>query len=576
MESFLAIGYAFSETHFRNRSVILAMRKAMRTRHQMKVIAIGYSACLGVAAFASFCLADNSKTILFVDDEDILYRPGTMKRVVEFKKSSLDPVIVPDKPWEGMIGWTSCYRDPQSGKYQLWYQAYQPRRVEDKSLRCVVCYAESHNGLNWTKPELDLVSYFDHRNTNIVLVGAGGKQGGYGDRYCNSVVVDDLDSDAARRYKMLYYDWHTGADADKGAGTHVAFSPDGIHWTKHSEGSVSKTSYGGKGVQPPFADQEILVEEPQKNGTLKKSWQIPMSMSDAMDVFFDPKRRMFVSYGKMWVPGPDGGMAWKHGMGRIESLDFIHWSKPELVLTTNDRDPPHVEFHTSPVFFYNQQYLSLNQILDRSAGTIDVELMSSRDGLRWDRSFANSWIISRGAPGKFDSGSLLTNGTPIILDDELRFYYGAYRGTAVGGEGLDQQVIGSRDYFSGVGLATTPRDRFVAIGPNPKSPVRGQKKGQPQMINTIGQVTLRPRDLKGVQSISLNADASRGTLRVEILNEEGYRLHGFTKDECMPINQDGLALEACWKARKISDLPAGRYQVRIHLDRAELFAVTFQ
>jgi hypothetical protein len=52
-------------------------------------------------------------------------------------------------------------------------------------------------------------------------------------------------------------------------------------------------------------------------------------------------------------------------------------------------DLPRVEFHTSPVFLYNEQYLSFNQILDRSAGTIDVELMSSRDGLRWDRSFAN-------------------------------------------------------------------------------------------------------------------------------------------------------------------------------------------
>src|SRR6187431_2777902 len=86
------------------------------------------------------------RTILFVDDEDVLYRPGTIKRVVEFKKFSADPVIAPDKPWEGMIGWTSVCRDPQTGKFQMWYQAYQEKRKEDKTLRSVVCYAESADG----------------------------------------------------------------------------------------------------------------------------------------------------------------------------------------------------------------------------------------------------------------------------------------------------------------------------------------------------------------------------------------------------------------------------------------------
>lgn len=428
------------------------------SRSTMKATVRCYAVCLWIAISMSLPAVDLPRTILFIDDEDILYRPGTMKRVVEFEKPSLDPVIPPDKPWEGMIGWTSCYRNPENEKYQLWYQAYQPNRTEDKSLRCVVCYAESRDGIRWIKPDLELFPYYEFGKSNIVLVGAGGKQGGYGDRYCNSVVVDPRDPDASKRYKMLYYDWHVGDDAHKGAGTHVAFSPDGIHWTKLEGGMVSKTSFGAKGVQPRFVDQEILVEVVQKNGSAKRSWQIPISMSDAMDVFFDPQRSAFVAYGKMWTPGPDGGLAWKHGMGRMESRDFIHWSKPELILTTNDRDPPQVEFHTSPVFLYNDQYLSLNQILDRSAGTIDAELMSSRDGIRWDRSFANQWVIPRGESGQFDAGSIITNGTPIVVEDEVRFYYGAYRGTAVGGEGLDRQVVGGKEFFSGVGLASTPRE----------------------------------------------------------------------------------------------------------------------
>jgi hypothetical protein len=263
-------------------------------------------------------------------------------------------------------------------------------------------------------------------------------------------------------------------------------------------------------------------------------------------------------------------------MGRMESKDFIHWSKPQLVLTMNDRDPAQLEFHTSPVFLYRGRYLSLNQILDRGQGTIDAELMSSRDGFHWDRSLAGSWAIPRGPAGQFDAGSIITNGTPVIVENEMLFYYGAYRGTAIGGVGLNSQAVGGKDYFSGIGLATTPRDRLVGLVPNPKTSVKGQKKDQPQLKNHIGQVTLRPLDLTGVKSIFLNANAARGAVRLEILDEDGYRLHGFTKDEAVPLKADELGFEARWQEKRLSDLPPGRYQLRVHLQDAELFAVTLQ
>lgn len=518
--------------------------------------------------------ANLTRTLLFVDDDDVLYRSGTIKQAVVFDKPVTGPVLFPDRPWEGMIGWTSCYRDPKSGLFQLWYQAYQPNRKDDKSLRCVVCYAESQDGLKWIKPEFDLHPFYEYPKTNIVLVGAGGKEGGYGDRYCNSVVFDERDPNPSKRYKMLYYDWRVGDEAKLGAGTHAAFSPDGIHWTKHQGGMVSKTSYGGKGVQPPFADEAVYVEQPSKDGKVKKSWHVPMTMSDAMDVFFDSRRNVFVAYGKMWMHGPDGSLAWKHGMGRIESRDFIRWSEPQFILGTDDRDPPHREFHTSPVFPYNQQYLSLNQLLDRGAGIIETELMSSRDGLRWTRDYRDTRVIRRGEPGAFDAGSIFTNATPITVNDEIRFYYGAYRGTAVGGSGLDRQVIGSDDHFSGIGLATTRRDRFVEVRPNPESPVIGLKRNQPKPSNTIGQVTLRTQSLERVRRITVNGNATGGSIRVELLNEAGFRVPGFSKDDAIPLEENSLAMEAGWKEKRLADLPVGNYLLRIHLERAGLFAVT--
>jgi len=522
---------------------------------------------------ASMSRAAEPRTILFADDEDVLYRPGTIKRVVQLRRHSQDPVIVPDKPWEAMLGWTSVYRDPKTGRHQLWYQAYQERRVEDKVMKNVVCYAESADGITWTKPNLGLFPFYEEKDTNIVLIG---ERGGYGERYCNSVVFDARDPDPNKRYKMAYYDWVPKDGAEGGSGTHVAFSPDGIRWTKHAGGPVSKTPFGGKGTLIPFADEGPYVEEKLKTGVVRRSWRVPLAMSDALDVFYDERLGLFVGYGKMWTPAPDGTLAWKHAMGRIESKDFIRWSKPELVLTVNDRDAAQLEFHTSPVFAYNGMYFSLNQILDRHVGSMDAEFMSSRDGKRWDRSLAGAFAIPRGEPGRFDAGSVITNGTPVIVGDEVRFYYGGYRGTAIGGVGLNEQKLGSKDYHSGVGLVTTPRDRFVAVGINPKSPVKGQKKGQPQLVNTIGNVTLRALDLTGIKAITLNADASKGAVRLEVLNEDGYRLRGFTKDDAVPMKTDGLAHEARWKDKQLGDLPPGRYLLRVHLEKADLFALTLK
>jgi hypothetical protein len=160
-----------------------------------------------VFLLAGACIAA-SRTILFVDDEDILYRPGTIRRVVELKRHSHDPVIPPDQPWEAMLGWTSVHRDPKTGKHQLWYQAYQERRTEDKVMKNVVCYAESMDGITWTKPNLGVFPFYEIKDTNIVLVG---ERGGYGERYCNSVIIDERDPDPNRRYKMAYDDWVTAA-----------------------------------------------------------------------------------------------------------------------------------------------------------------------------------------------------------------------------------------------------------------------------------------------------------------------------------------------------------------------------
>ena len=273
----------------------------------------------------------------------------------------------------------------------MWYQAYAGARAGDRRLKCVVCYSESRDGIHFDRPELDLFPYKDQK-TNIVLVS----NGGHGDRYGCSVLVDANDKDPARRYKMAYYDWSVGGKREE-PGLHVAFSPDGIHWTKHNKGPLLPSLFGRAAVLP-FADEEPYREVPVKGKPPRKTWSYPLTMSDVVDVFWDPIRQVYVIIDKFWIDGPDGGTAWKMALGRTESKDFLHWSKPQLVLAPDDEDGPDVEFHGAPAFFHQGRFFALCQVKSRRARlTTDIELMTSRDGLTWERPFRKEFFLAQQA-----------------------------------------------------------------------------------------------------------------------------------------------------------------------------------
>src|SRR3954470_17199743 len=105
-----------------------------------------------------FASPSHARTLLLVDDHDILYRSGTRRVLQPLVRHAANPLIKPDKPWETQIAWTTVHRDPKSGKYQLWYQAWN-RATSDRTRHCVVAYAESDDGIHFTKPPLDLLPF---------------------------------------------------------------------------------------------------------------------------------------------------------------------------------------------------------------------------------------------------------------------------------------------------------------------------------------------------------------------------------------------------------------------------------
>lgn len=512
---------------------------AARFTSAMACLVLAASCVAATRVCADQYPSEGARTLLLVDDHHILYQAGTHRVLRPLDRHARNPMVRPDKAWEaGTIAYCSVHRLPETGKYQMWYQAWPV----SQAMR--LCYATSEDGLTWTKPNLQIDDFDAIQDTNIVMrIGFGA-----------GVIVDPRSADPARRYKFAY--WGTGnIDGHRHPGTCVAFSPDGIHWSDHPVRPLIKGSHGGY-IQPPLSgDTRILT------GALGGP---PLSTSDVTDPMWDPIRETFALYTKTWLDGPDGTMHWKRAVVRTDSKDFVHWSKPRLVMAPDDRDQGSdggvaggggsngTQLHSGPTFYHNGVYFSLLQVMDSGAtGNMPIELAVSRDGLHWSRPFRGRFFLPPLADKtKFDASIIWSNATPVLLDDEFRIYYGAY-GKAWNSP--DPQQI------SGIGLATMPRDRFAAIQP----------------IAEQGQITLKSLDLSKYRSIQLNGNGAGGQIRVEILDANGYRMPGFTRDDAVAVTSDSLRHPVQWMEKQLTDLAEGEYRLRVHLSNAKVYALTF-
>ena len=220
------------------------------------------------------------KTILLIDNHDILNYAGLKRKIRPLTRNKNNPLIDSgDKPWERYLAYNSVYKNPTTGLYQIWYQSYFGSETKDKSLRCVVCYAEYHDGINWEKPELDIFPFYDIKKTNIILLS----NKGYSTHYGASVIVTPNETDINRRYKMAYWDF-VPKGKEETHGLCIAFSPDGIHWEKYKNNPVMEGGYGNK-EQPPFS-----------KGVGNDENLITSAISDVIDVTYDSLRQKYVIY----------------------------------------------------------------------------------------------------------------------------------------------------------------------------------------------------------------------------------------------------------------------------------------
>ncbi len=452
-----------------------------------------------------------------------------VRRFHQATKHPANPVIVPDKPWERSIGHnfgTVFYED---GKFRFWYQISAfPEDFIPEAMGTFHCaYAESIDGIYWSKPDLSLVKLRDSEANNIVASDIG---------WIN-IIKDEHDLDPSRRYKMLYF----GPGKEKPGtvkgwmdkkghwGWCVAFSQDRFHWQLHPDNPV----YTGA--------------------------------SDAGTLFgWDEEQRKYVAY---LIPQR---VPYERTVGRTTSDDFIHWGPTKTIITRDEFDPPATEFYPMTVLRYQEWFIGMVYMLYcdpkdpiiRAKGLMDIQLAASRDGIKWTRIGGRQPFIPRGERGNWDMGMVGPNNGLIEKNDKLWFYYNGWAGehwetkAYRRGRSKNPGLFEMGRLSSGIGLAQLRQDGFVSID-----------AGEDEGSLTTPFETLSKGDLV------INATTTPGGyIAAEILSLSGTPIEGYSSKECERFSGDSMQHVMTWQEKGLSQLKRGEYAIRFLMCNASLYS----
>ena len=190
--------------------------------------------------------------------------------------------------------------------------------------------------------------------------------------------------------------------------------------------------------------------------------------------------------------------------------------------------------------------------------TIDVQLAVSRDAEHFDRIGGRRAFIGLGPEGRFDSRFIWAMPNPIRMGDELWIYYVASNRDHLKSHKLDPAA--EKD-MSGIGRAVLRLDGFVSAD--------GDYNG--------GQFTTPPLTFKG-DRLELNVDAAGGgSVQVEVLDQNGEAIEGFSLRESLPITRNSVRIPVSWaNDPNLGALAGSAVRLRFHMTNASLYAFQFK
>ena len=419
-----------------------------------------------------------------------------------------------DKPWEGPFsGYITILND--SALFRMYYRGL-PKVQDEKTKKkvAVTCYAESKDGIHWTKPNLGIYEIMGTKENNVVL------DIGYAFSHNFSPFIDEKPGvPANERFK--------GVGGTEKTGLMGFVSANGIHWKKISDEPILR-----KGM---FDSQNV--------------------------VFWSAAENCYVCYLRTWTG--DGYTGFRT-VSRSTSPDFLHWSDPVQMdfgdtpmehLYTNGTQPyfraPHIyvaiakRFFPDKAAFPEEVARKYVQFKNYRKSSSDAILMTSRGGNRYDRTFMEAFI----RPGETVRDWVARDNTPalgIVPAGERKMFI--YR--------LSHYAQST----SHVSRYSIRMDGFVSVN----APYKG------------GELITKPIIFSG-SKLEINFDTSAaGGIQVEIQDADGNPIPGFSLSECPEFIGNQISHIVEWKnGSDVSSLAGKTVRLRFVMKDADLYSFRF-
>jgi len=174
------------------------------------------------------------------------------------------------------------------------------------------------------------------------------------------------------------------------------------------------------------------------------------------------------------------------------------------------------------------------------------QLVYSHDGVNWNRYEPRDPIIDNG-PYDYDAGCIMfVANQPIIHGDNIYHYYTAINTTHGG-------ILGEKQIT--IARASWRRDGYVSI----------------RSDTTEGFIETKPLVFDG-NTLIVNADAELGSIEIELADENGQVISGYSRGQCNPIITDNIRHSVQWANE--DTIPNQPLKIRFYLQNADLYSFT--
>jgi|UniRef100_UPI00404B69B9 hypothetical protein len=439
----------------------------------------------------------------------------------------------------------------EDNRFRIWY--YAVHKVGDEGGLGVspVCYAESDDGENWTRPELGQVEWKGSRANNLIALGPDPTEDCSG----VSVLRDDEESDPARRYKMVYgkqlpQEFKAKLAVDRRWVVRTATSPDGINWTEQ-DGLVSGSKfaelasfYKHDGLYIVNSHVSSRGEGDRQEGRQGYAW-----------VSTDFKTWLAESAPSFRTAEPAEGSGWgTHGMTG-GAYTQVHLGVGAVSLGN------------VAVGLYGMWHQRVPN-WGEGGTSCDLGLVVSQDGLHFDEVVKGRPYIrseespANPAPGKNNPTILCQTNSILNVGAETWIYHGRWLNVEF--QRLAEPGSLAKDYWAGVGLAKIPRDRWGALGL--------------WHDEDEGSAWTMPFKISADSEFRANVSGAAG-LRFELADKFFKPVPGFVNGRTAGDQDDALDAPVSWGDGRLRDLAGQTVRVRIHFHRSpeaepRLFALT--